>query len=188
MPRSNRSRMPETLIAPPEAVIGPSRARRALRTPACSSATGARATRPPAPRWSSVSCRWRGRWRGATSAAAKSLDDLMQVASLALLKAIDRFDRSGGGVLRVCGADDRRRAQTLLPRLRLVGAGAARPAGARAAGPARVGQLTARLGRSPPPAGIADELDIGVERRARSARRRERPAPRPARCAHRPRR
>ena len=42
-----------------------------------------------------------------------------------------------GGVQLVCGADDRRRAQTLLPRLRLVGAGAARPAGARAARAAR---------------------------------------------------
>ena len=53
----------------------------------------------------------------------KDREDLDQVASLALLKALERFDPTRGiRVLHLRGSDDRGRAQALLSRLRVDGA------------------------------------------------------------------
>ena len=62
------------------------------RTGGCSSAITATATPRPARRSSSASCRWRASSRAATSAAASRSTTSIQVASLGLLKAIDRFE------------------------------------------------------------------------------------------------
>ena len=84
--------MPETLIAPSEAAIGPSRSRRAREDARLferyqrtgDPAARAELTERFLPLARSLARRYE---RG-----GESLDDLTQVASLALLKAIDRFD------------------------------------------------------------------------------------------------
>ena len=54
------------------------------------------------------------------------LDDLTQVATIGLIKSIDRFDlEPGGGVLHLRHAHDRGRDQASLPRQGMGGAGAA---------------------------------------------------------------
>ena len=73
--------------------IRPTTARLVLaRIAGCSSATTATATSPPARRSSSASSRSRASSPAATSAAASRSTTSIQVASLGLLKAIDRFE------------------------------------------------------------------------------------------------
>ena len=106
----------------------------------------------------------------------EQLDDLVQVASLGLLEG-DRplRSRARDRVLLVRGADDPRRAQAPLPRQGLVGARAARPAGARRQG---------RPGGRRDVARARPRADAGGDRRAhrharwsRCSRRARRPPP-----------
>ena len=62
------------------------------RTGGCWSATTARATPRRASSWWSASCRWRRHLARRYGQGGEPMDDLVQVASLGLLKAIDRFD------------------------------------------------------------------------------------------------
>ena len=72
--------------------------------------------------------------------SSEPFEDLLQVASLGLLKALDRFDPERGHPFAVVRrADDPRRDAPLLPRLRLVGARPARRPGTRAEGARRAG-------------------------------------------------
>ena len=128
------------------------------RTGGCWSATTARAIPPRASSSSRGSCRSRASSPAATSAAASRSTTSMQVASLGLLKAIDRFDPGARDrVLVVRGADDPRRAQAPLPRQGLGGARPARPAGARGQGRPRRRRDVARAG---------PRADAGRDRRA----------------------
>ena len=61
----------------------------------------------------------------------EQLEDLVQIGAIGLIKAIDRFDLDRGVELHdVRDAEHHRRDQAALPRQGLVGARAARPAGA----------------------------------------------------------
>src|SRR5580765_6335312 len=95
MPRSNRSRMPEPRVAPSEAAAGPSRARRALEDTRLFERyrrTGDRDAREAlVARYLPMAKRLARRYESGDNS-----DDLVQVASIALLKAIERFDHSRG--------------------------------------------------------------------------------------------
>ena len=82
----------------------------------------------------------------------------MQVASVGLVKAIDRSIPTRDGVLDLRGADDPRRAEALLPRLRLGRARAPRDAGAGDELDQAVEALHRKLGRSPSTKEVAAEL------------------------------
>ena len=119
--------------------------------------------------------------------SSEPFEDLLQVASLGLLKALDRFDPTLGHPFHVvCRADDPRRDAPVLPRRRLGGARAARHAGARAEGARRpgatreqsAGALRPSTARRVPRAGheeIIDALQAHPGVRVAVARR---PAPR----------
>src|SRR4051812_49314548 len=91
----NRSRMPEARIAPREAAIDPSRSRRAredARLFARYRRTGDTDARDAlVARYLPLARRLARRYEG-----GDNHDDLVQVASIALLQAIDRFDPTRG--------------------------------------------------------------------------------------------
>ena len=96
---------------------------------------------------------------------AESLEDVEQVACLALIKAIDGFDTERGTAFSSYAVPSYRRGdQALLPRLGLVGAPAARHAGPRGQRRPRQRRHSARQRGSPAtPAEIAEFLGVSVE-------------------------
>ena len=155
--------MPETLVAPPEAVVGPSRARRALEDARLFEryrrAGDKDAREALVARYLPLARRLARRYE-----SGENSDDLVQVASIALLKAIDRFDHRRGFAFSTYAVP------TIVGELKRYFRDHAwtvrvpRELHDRALQVQRASeQLTARLGRSPTPAEIADELDIGVE-------------------------
>ena len=155
--------MPGTLVAPPKAVVGTSRARRALEDARLFERyrrTGDKDAREAlVVRYLPLARHLARRYD-----SGESSEDLVQVASIALLKAIDRFDPRRGyafssfAVPTIVGELKRYfrdHAWTVrVPRELQERALQVQQASER---------LTRRLGRSPSPAEIADELDIGVE-------------------------
>ena len=133
------------------------------RSPGCSSATAARATETPAPNSWRGSCRWPSGSRGDTRTAT-TYDDLVQVASFALMKAIDRYDPDRGvafstyAVPTIVGELKRYfRDHTWTVRV-------PRELHDRALQVQRASeQLTASLGRSPTPAEVAEAMECSVE-------------------------
>ena len=125
------------------------------------------ARRPSVPETSSstASCRSRATSPAATSGASEPLDDLLQVAALGSSRRSTASTSSAErAFVIVRGPDDPRRAEPLLPRLRLGRPRAARRAGARAQG--RGGADAAddrRLGRAPTVAELAQYLELDVE-------------------------
>ena len=97
-----------------------------------STATRVRATSSPR-----RCCRSRAPWPGRYANRGEPLDDLVQVACIGIMKAIDGFDLDArGALLLLRDADGPRRDQAPLPRQDVGDARPARPAGA----PARGGQ------------------------------------------------
>src|SRR4051812_45844514 len=161
--RIERSRMPESLIAPSEAAIGPTRSRRALEDARLFERyqrTGdQRAREALAARYLPLARRLARRYQ-----AGDNQDDLVQVASIGLLKAIDRFDHtrelafSSFAVPTIVGELKRYfRDHTWTVRVpRELNERAMRVRRASA-------QLTTDLGRSPTPAELARALETSVE-------------------------
>ena len=146
-----------------EAAVGPSRARRALEDARLFERyrrTGDRDARDAlVARYLPLARRLARRYE-----SGENSDDLVQVASIALLKAIDRFDHSRGYAFSTFAVP------TIVGELKRYFRDHAwtvrvpRELHDRALQVQRASeQLTGRLGRSPTPAEIADELDTGVE-------------------------
>src|SRR3954454_11141423 len=155
--------MPEALIAPPEAVVDTSRARRALEDARLFQRYrrgGDKDARDAlVARYLPLARRLAGRYESHDNS-----DDLVQVASIALLKAIERFDHTRGYAFSSFAVP------TIVGELKRYFRDHAwtvrvpRELHDRALQVHRASeQLTAQLGRSPTPAEIADELDTTVE-------------------------
>ena len=155
--------MPEALLVPSEAAIGPSRKQRAREDARLFERyreTGDKDAREAlVARYLPLARRLARRYE-----AGDTYDDLVQVASIGLIKAIDRFDHRRGfafasfAVPTIVGELKRYfrdHAWTVRP---------PRDLQDRALHVQRASeQLTTRLGRSPTPAEIADALDTSVE-------------------------
>ena len=155
--------MPETLIAASEAANGPGRSRHTgddTRLFEHYRRTGDKDAREAlVARFLPLAKRLARRYE-----SGDSYDDLVQVASIALLKAIDRFDHERGFAFSTYAVP------TIVGELKRYFRDHAwtvrvpRELHDRALQVHRASeQLTAQLGRSPTPAEIADELDTGVE-------------------------
>ena len=106
------------------------RARAPRASAICCGATTSTATRPRATSSPRRCCRWRARSPARYSGRGEPLDDLVQVACIGIMKAIDGFDLDARGPLLVLrDADRARRDQAPLPRQDVGDARAARHAG-----------------------------------------------------------